>query len=172
MSDDFTEIQKLLRLKRYEQPPEGYFEEFLPEFHQRQRSELLQRSAHGLFLERLGTYFSGFGARQRWVLAAGGAYAAFMALWLALSGGGSGSPSGAASPSVAEAGSPAAAQDLNQEWLRVPRVDGFQPVNFDPADSWISPRIDVPSAVDRSNSGDSPRINRFVVPVDIRASDF
>jgi hypothetical protein len=42
--DEFNdnEITKLLRLKRYEQPRPGYFENFLHEFHHRQRDELLR----------------------------------------------------------------------------------------------------------------------------------
>jgi hypothetical protein len=38
---DDNEIGRLLRLKKYEQPPPGYFENFLHEFHRRQRDELL-----------------------------------------------------------------------------------------------------------------------------------
>ena len=34
------EIARLLRLKRYEQPPPDYFENFLHEFRRRQRDEL------------------------------------------------------------------------------------------------------------------------------------
>jgi hypothetical protein len=37
---DDDEIVLLLRLKRYEQPPPGYFENFLSEFRRRQREEL------------------------------------------------------------------------------------------------------------------------------------
>jgi hypothetical protein len=40
---DDNEIGKLLRVKRYEQPPPGYFENFLHEFHRRQRDELLRQ---------------------------------------------------------------------------------------------------------------------------------
>src|SRR5207244_7194903 len=40
---DDNEIGRLLRLKRYEQPPPGYFENFLHEFHRRQRDELLRQ---------------------------------------------------------------------------------------------------------------------------------
>ena len=38
------EIARLLRLKRYEQPPPAYFENFLHEFRRRQRDELLRQS--------------------------------------------------------------------------------------------------------------------------------
>jgi hypothetical protein len=37
------QVGRLLRLKRYEQPPPGYFENFLQEFRRRQRDELLRR---------------------------------------------------------------------------------------------------------------------------------
>lgn len=55
---EFEEIQKLIRLKRHERPPEGFMEEFLNAFQQRQRSEILRRSARSLLWERVTTYFS------------------------------------------------------------------------------------------------------------------
>ena len=49
---DDKEIAALLRLKRYEQPPPEYFENFLHEFHRRQRDELLKRPLWRICLER------------------------------------------------------------------------------------------------------------------------
>ncbi len=79
MSDEnFLRVQQLIALKRHEQPDDAYFEEFLEEFHRRQRQELLQRSSFSLFFERLGTWFSG---TNKWNVVWGGglAYAALTA---------------------------------------------------------------------------------------------
>ena len=46
------DIGKLLRLKRYEQPPPGYFDNFLHEFHRRQRDELLKEPLWRICLQR------------------------------------------------------------------------------------------------------------------------
>jgi hypothetical protein len=46
------EIAQLLRLKRYEQPPRDYFENFLSEFRRRQHDELLRQPLWRLCLER------------------------------------------------------------------------------------------------------------------------
>jgi len=53
-----SDIQKLLRLKRYEQPAPEYFDTFLRDFHRRQRSELLRQPAWKIVLERVETFFS------------------------------------------------------------------------------------------------------------------
>ncbi|MDD5350560.1 MAG: hypothetical protein PHQ12_10150 [Chthoniobacteraceae bacterium] len=49
--DDQT-LSKLLRLKRFEQPPAGYYEDFLREFQARQRVELLRRPLWRILLDR------------------------------------------------------------------------------------------------------------------------
>jgi hypothetical protein len=46
------QIGKLLRLKKYEQPPPGYFDNFLHEFHRRQRDELLREPLWRISLQR------------------------------------------------------------------------------------------------------------------------
>jgi hypothetical protein len=52
-----TDIQKLLRLKRFEQPPEEYFDNFLEEFQRRQRTEFLRRSLWQIVCDRSGAFF-------------------------------------------------------------------------------------------------------------------
>lgn len=56
---DFEDIQRLIRLKRHEQPPPGFVEDFVGKLQHRQRAELLQQSARGLLWERMNTYFEG-----------------------------------------------------------------------------------------------------------------
>lgn len=59
-----TELQKLLRLKRHEQPPEGYFEDFLTEFQRRQRAEMLREPIWRIALDRLGAFFTDYRPAQ------------------------------------------------------------------------------------------------------------
>ena len=83
MSKYEEQVRKIISLKRYETPRDGYFEDFLAEFQERQRGELLQRSSMSLFFERLATWFREVGS-VKWVAGAGMAYAAVMAailLW-------------------------------------------------------------------------------------------
>jgi hypothetical protein len=49
---DENEIGKLLRLKQFEQPPPGYFANFLHDFHRRQRDELLRQPLWSVFWQR------------------------------------------------------------------------------------------------------------------------
>ncbi|MFZ9920933.1 MAG: hypothetical protein ACO3GO_06015 [Terrimicrobiaceae bacterium] len=50
---DNNDISKLLRLKRYEQPPPEYFENFLAEFQLRQRAEVIHRPFFQIAWDRL-----------------------------------------------------------------------------------------------------------------------
>jgi hypothetical protein len=55
--DQDTSITKLLRLKRYEQPPPGYFEDFLAEFQVRQRAEVIHRPFFKIAWDRFSSVF-------------------------------------------------------------------------------------------------------------------
>lgn len=70
--NDSDEIQRLLRLKRYESPGDEYFQKFLEEFKDRQRAELLHRSARSLLVERFSMWFSEYNG-SRWLVPAGAA---------------------------------------------------------------------------------------------------
>ncbi len=75
--ENFEQVQQLIALKRHEQPDDAYFEEFLDEFHRRQRQELLQRSSRSLFFERVGTWFKDT-SKWNFVMGGGAAYALVM----------------------------------------------------------------------------------------------
>ena len=47
------QIARLLRLKRYEQPPPGYFEDFLHEFRRRQRDKSLREPLWSICVDRV-----------------------------------------------------------------------------------------------------------------------
>jgi len=55
---DENQLQALLRLKRYEQPPPGYFDGLLNRVHRRQREEMLRRPAWHIALERIRAFFA------------------------------------------------------------------------------------------------------------------
>src|SRR5215469_753815 len=72
---DEQQLQKLLRIKRFEQPPPGYFDRALIEFHRRQREQLLRRSATLIWWER---FVSGLGTFRVPSYAYGAAFAVFV----------------------------------------------------------------------------------------------
>ena len=51
------DIHTLLRLKKHEQPPPAYFDNFLAEFQRRQRTEMLRRSVWQLAWDRVQAFF-------------------------------------------------------------------------------------------------------------------
>lgn len=55
-----SQLQALLRLKRHETPPPGYFDDLLHRVHKRQREEMLRRPAWRIFAGRVRAFFSSF----------------------------------------------------------------------------------------------------------------
>jgi hypothetical protein len=53
---DFDEIQRIIRLKRFEQPGPNYVEETLQRFHRRQSAELIHRPLWRLALDRMSVH--------------------------------------------------------------------------------------------------------------------
>lgn len=53
-------ISKLLKLKRYEQPPPGYFDDFLREFQTRQRADLIRRPLWEIAWDRFSSIAPSF----------------------------------------------------------------------------------------------------------------
>lgn len=75
---DEEEVQKLIALKRYETPGDAYYEQFLENFKERQRSELLRHSSRALLAERVATWFDEMNG-AKWLAPAGAVAAAVAA---------------------------------------------------------------------------------------------
>jgi hypothetical protein len=69
------QIGNLLALKRDERPEEGYWNEFLCEFHQKQREQAAKKSEFTNFFNQVSDWFAGLGP-SKWAYGAGLAYAA------------------------------------------------------------------------------------------------
>ena len=73
------QLQRLLRLKRHELPPEDFMVDFLDKFQRRQRTEVMQRSALSILWERLQLFVDGL-RRPSVIWSAVGAYAVILFL--------------------------------------------------------------------------------------------
>lgn len=109
---EFDDIQRLIRLKRFEQPSEDFVDDFVRSFQHRQREELLKASARELLWERVATYFDGLSA-PKWGWAAAALMAACLG-WLSVK------PAGRPPETLVQTGGSAAKVQ--------PVVDGMQPI--------------------------------------------
>ncbi len=57
---ELNEVQKLLRQRRDQLPPQEYFEDFLLEFQRRQRADMLRRPLWEIFRDRSLVWLDGF----------------------------------------------------------------------------------------------------------------
>jgi hypothetical protein len=78
---NIEEIGSLLALKRHERPEEGYFDDFLREFHQRRRAEESMKRGPAGWWKQASEWVSNLGA-SKWAYGGGMAYAAIAAVWL------------------------------------------------------------------------------------------
>jgi len=69
------QIENLLALKRHELPEEGYWQDFLCEFHHRQRQRAVTEGGLSGVMSRVSSWFSDL-SPSRWAYGAGLAYAA------------------------------------------------------------------------------------------------
>jgi hypothetical protein len=78
---NIEEIGSLLALKRHERPEEGYFDDFLREFHQRRRAEESMKRGPAGWWKQASEWVSNLGA-SKWAYGGGMAYVAIAAVWL------------------------------------------------------------------------------------------
>ncbi len=74
MKPPIEQVENLLAAKRGEGPGEGYWRDFLCEFHQRQREHAVRKSPLAAFFGRLSEW-AGDAGPSKWVYGAGVAYA-------------------------------------------------------------------------------------------------
>lgn len=74
MKPSVEQIESLLALKRYERPEEGYWQDFLGEFHHRQRQQAVAKTGMAGLWNRVTTWFSDV-KPSGWAYGAGLAYA-------------------------------------------------------------------------------------------------
>ena len=74
MKPSVEQLENLLALKRYERPEEGYWQDFLCEFHQRQREQVSLKSGLMSFFSGFSNWFADLGP-SKWAYGAGLAYA-------------------------------------------------------------------------------------------------
>ncbi len=74
MKPSVEQISNLLSQRGNLRPEEGYWQDFLGEFHQKQREQALSKSAFAAFLESTRSWFSEV-SPSRWAYGAGLAYA-------------------------------------------------------------------------------------------------
>ena len=129
--DEFQDIQRLIRLKRHESPGEGFTEEFLKHFHQRQREEKSRQTSLERFWESLSMRFEEL-FNPRWALAGAAAALVLLAAWLFM-------PAGSGDGSQIAKDQPKAKSDAADDPLKAVKDPNAVPVNGQGSDSAKGP---------------------------------
>lgn len=74
MKPSAEQLENLLALRRDERPEEGYWQDFLCEFHHRQREQAVMQSAPQAFFSKVSAWISEM-SPSKWAYGAGLAYA-------------------------------------------------------------------------------------------------
>ena len=101
MSEPEKRVKKLIRLKRFEQPRKGYFDDFLEGFQSRRDEEELTKHSTISFGARLAGFFCGMHS-GKWIIGAGVAYAAVLVVVLMWPRGPESQPDGSRQPIIYE----------------------------------------------------------------------
>lgn len=115
MKPTVEQIGNLLALKRDERPEEGYWQDFLCEFHQKQREQAVKKSGLMSFVGQVSEWFADV-SPTKWAYGAGLAYAS-VAVFLLLAPKDPGAPKMDSSPvnfQVVPAPAPPPVEQLDQ----------------------------------------------------------
>ena len=123
--DQQQKLSALLHLKRYEQPPPGYFDKLLQDVHRRQRSDLLHRPLWKIAVERMQAFLGEFSV-ARWSYA--GAAAAVVLGALTFMNGTPSAPSVAPALAAADAPKAVGPVDLRADGPSAPVLTLDQPL--------------------------------------------
>ena len=97
MKPTVEQIGALLALKRHERPEEGYFDDFVREFHQRRRAEEAQPGGLAGWWKKTSAWISDLGA-SKWAYGGGLAYVGIVSLFLLVPKGSQVQPNAAPTP--------------------------------------------------------------------------
>ena len=81
MKPSVEQLENLLALKRYERPEEGYWQDFLCDFHHNQRQQAAVKTGLAGIFEKATAWVSELGP-TKWAYGAGLAYATYAAVTL------------------------------------------------------------------------------------------
>ena len=118
MKPSVEHISQLLSQRSDMRPEEGYWQDFLREFHHNQRVESASKSAPAALVERLRSWFSEVGP-SRWAYGAGLAYAAATIAFFTV-------PRGAGVDSIPTA-------PVNHQVMPAPSMEQLEQLDLDPS---------------------------------------